>query len=195
LFVGIDVGAKRLDLAAVDAGGRVVDIAVFAASDIGPAIAWCRGAEAVAIDAPAALSTAPHAGDVTLAPKFRAARCAEIDLGRRHRLWVPWVAPLSGAPVAPWMAVGLALFAALPAAIEVYPYAAFRRLAGTRLPSKLTPAGRAARAGLLGLDASRISHHALDAVVAARVARDHACRRAEAATCGHDGSSIWLPAA
>ena len=194
MFVGIDVGARRLDAAAVDPSGAVLDIAVFDARDIGAATAWCAGADVVAIDAPQTLSAAPHADDIALAPKFRAARCAEIDLGRRHRLWVPWTTPTEDAPLPGWMAAGMSLFSALPAAIEVFPYAAFRVLAGSTLPPKHTPAGRAARAHLLGLPLDRYSHHALDAAMAARTARDHFLGSAIAATCGHDGSAIWLPA-
>ena len=194
MFVGIDVGARRLDAAAVNLDGGVINLAVFDASEPWAAAAWCRGADMVAIDAPQALSAAPHAHDVSLAPKFRSARCAEIDLGRRHRLWVPWPTPIPDAPVPGWMAAGFALFGALPAAIEVFPYAAFRVLARSRLARKQTPAGRVARARLLGLALDRHSHHVLDAVVAARTARDHALGSAVAATCGHDGSAIWLPA-
>jgi predicted nuclease with RNAse H fold len=193
LFVGIDVGARRLDAAAVNLDGVVIDVAAFDASDASAAAAWCRGADVVAIDAPQRLSDAPHANDVGLAPKFRTARCAEIDLGRRHRLWVPWTTPTADAPLPGWMASGMALFAALQGAIEVFPYAAFHVLAGARLAPKQTPAGRAARARLLGLPLDRHSHHVLDALIAARTARDHALGQAVAVTCGHDGSAIWLP--
>jgi predicted nuclease with RNAse H fold len=194
VFAGIDVGARRLDAAAVDLDGVVIDVTAFDASDPSAAAAWCRRAGAVGIDAPERLSTAPHAQDMGLPPKFRSARCAEIDLGRRHGVWVPWTTPTADAPLQGWMAAGFALFAALPAAIEVFPYAAFRVLAGSRLAPKQTHAGRAARARLLGLPLDRHSHHVLDAIVAARTARDHALGSAVPATCGHDGSAIWLPA-
>jgi hypothetical protein len=200
-FVGIDVGAHELHCAALDGAGRVLGHDVVPAGDAAVLERVTAGAAAVAIDAPEAPSTAPHAGDDELAPKFREARCAEIELGRRHRCWVSWATPRS-APFPGWMEAGFAAFAALrrpggPEPLEVYPFAAFRELAGGRRPArKQTQAGREERAGLLRqagvADAGLASlpHHALDALVAALVARD----RARPVTCGHDDSCIWLPA-
>jgi predicted nuclease with RNAse H fold len=200
-FVGIDVGARELHCAALSSAGRVVGQAVLSASDPEALIRFAAGSAAIAIDAPEAPSTAPHAADEGLAPKFRRARCAEIQLGRGHGCWVSWATPTS-APFAAWMEVGFTTFAALrrhgaPELLEVYPFAAFRELAGrARLPRKQTRAGREERARLLRAagvahaDLAALTHHALDALVAAVVARDHA----RPVTCGHDGSRIWLPA-
>ncbi|MBD0280852.1 MAG: DUF429 domain-containing protein [Thermoleophilaceae bacterium] len=202
--VGIDVGARTLHCARLDAGGAVLNRAVLRAEDLDALTRWCAGAAAVAIDAPEAASTAPHSNDAGLAPKFRNARCAEIDLGRRHRSWVSWVAP-SGPPFPAWMETGFRAFAALRARgrsqlLEVYPHACFRELAGgRRLARKQTAAGRHARTELLagagvrldGLGA--LSHDDLDALVAALTALDAVRGGARRVTCGHDGSAIWLP--
>ena len=103
------------------------------------------GATAIAIDAPAALSTAPHAEDPTISGKFRSTRCCEIALGREHRLWVPWVTPVAGATVDDWMQLGFRLYRELTtkghAPIEVYPHAGFRLLSSASLPKKTTMAG------------------------------------------------------
>lgn len=201
--VGIDVGASRLHLVALDARGRVLDGEVVAADDVAAAVTWVArfDPQRVAVDAPAALSTLPHAGDRSLAPKFRAARCGEIALGREGGVWVPWVSPPVGAPdVAGWIAVGLAVFAALAdagvAAVETYPHAVFRSLAGgARVPAKSSPAGLRRRVELLraaGVDEPTLplwGHDGLDACAAALVA---ASSDPQVVTCGHDGSSIWL---
>jgi predicted nuclease with RNAse H fold len=203
-FVGIDVGARLLHCAALNADGRILDSAVLAADDRALLRAWCADATVVAVDAPEGPSTAPHAGDAGLSPKFRAARCAEIELGRRHGCWVPWVAPRA-APFPSWMQSGFAVYEAVggeggPQLIEVYPYAGFTVLAGERLPRKQSAAGRQARAELLaraGVKEERHtprSHDTLDALMAALVARDCGAGRARAVSCGHDGSAIWLPA-
>jgi predicted nuclease with RNAse H fold len=199
--VGIDVGARELHCARLDLRGAVRARAVLPADDPDALTRWSEGAAAVAIDAPEAPSTAPHSGDRALAPKFRRARCAEIDLGRRHRSWVSWIAP--GEPPFPaWMETGFRAFAALRGSqlLEVYPHACFRELAGgRRLPRKQSLAGRRERAELLagaevdldGLEA--LSHDDLDALVAALTALDAVRGRARPVTCGHDGSAIWLP--
>jgi predicted nuclease with RNAse H fold len=100
------------------------------------------------------------------------------------------------------MVRGLELFSALTDAgvetIEVFPYAGFRALVGTRLPKKTTAAGIAARVRLLrdrGVDEPHLetwSHDGLDALLAALIALGP--RRAV----GHEGpgcdeSKIWLP--
>ena len=180
--------------------------AVLDADDVDAAVAWVRstGAARVAVDAPSALSTSPHADDVALGRKFRAARCGEVALGREAGVWVPWVSPPVGAPdVARWIAVGLAHCDALAVAgidaVETFPHAAFRRLAGgQRVPAKSSAEGLAARAALLagaGVGEPSLplwSHDGLDACVAALVASSPA---SEEITCGHDGSAIWLPPA
>jgi predicted nuclease with RNAse H fold len=203
-YVGIDVGADRLHCVAVDARLQVADTAIFASAEMGELVEWVPVAATVAIDAPAELSTAFHADDEKLSPKFRRARCAEIALGRDVGCWVPWVTPTT-APQDGWMATGFALYAALRAddfePIEVFPYAAYRELVRpNRLPRKQTVAGVQARVSALrklGIDEPNLplwSHDDLDALVGAVVARDHARKTARAATCGHDGSAIWLPA-
>ena len=204
-FVGIDVGARTLHCASIDEQAVSVDRAALPAEDTEALAHWCADADAVAIDAPEAPSTAPHAEETGLSPKFRRARCAEIELGRRHGSWVSWVAPL-GAPFPPWVETGFRAFATLRAAgtadlLEVYPYACFRALAGGRRPPrKQTLAGRSERVRLLaaaGVAVDRsvpLSHDFLDAAVAALTALDRAQGGARRVTCGHDASAIWLPA-
>ena len=201
--VGIDVGARRLDAVALDGDGRVVDTAVLAPADVAGLVAWATGARAVAVDAPDAWSTAPHADDDGLAPKFRSARCAEIGLGRFEGIWVPWTTPVEPAP-GTWIDVGVRLFATLRDAghepLVVFPHGTFRFLGGGRRPpKKQTVEGARARAGLLraaGVSSPAMaswSHDALDAASAALVALHHTRGTARAVSCGHDGSAIWLP--
>jgi predicted nuclease with RNAse H fold len=203
-FIGIDVGARTLHCAAIDGQGASLDRAALPAADDDALARWCAGAAAVAIDAPEAPSTAPHGDDPGLAPKFRRARCAEIELGRRHGSWVSWVAPREP-PFPSWMEAGFRAFATLRAAadhelLEVYPHACFRELAaGRRLARKQTGAGRSERAELLAaagvpIDGfEELSHDYLDALVAALTALDRSRGRARRVTCGHDESAIWLP--
>ncbi|HVF32968.1 MAG TPA: DUF429 domain-containing protein [Acidimicrobiales bacterium] len=203
--VGVDVGASLLHLVALR-DGRVVGADVLPAANAPAIVDWVRAIGddvRVAIDAPAGLSDGGHVGDVTLAPKFRAARCGEIALGREGGVWVPWVSPPREAAEVPgWISVGLAIFEALRAsgfeAVETYPHAVFRALAGgQRVPAKSTPAGIARRAELLrasGIEEPALplwGHDGLDACAAALVAASPSPR---VFTCGHDGSSIWLPA-
>jgi predicted nuclease with RNAse H fold len=176
--------------------------------EAGQLVALAKDATAVAIDAPAALSTAPHAADLSLSPKFRRARCCEIALGRRHGLWVPWVTPEPGRPVPVWMTVGFELYRQLQASgtdpIEVYPYAGFKRLAGgSALPKKATPAGVRRRVELLqaqgvGAEWLRLwSHDAIDAVLAALLALGSRDGWVLPVGCDgggeDDGSAIWVP--
>jgi predicted nuclease with RNAse H fold len=198
--VGIDVGARRFHGVAIDSRGRVTDC--WAAADIDDAVARTAGAAQIAVDAPGNPSTTCHL-DTRLPPKFRTARCGEIALALDFKVWVPWVTPLVGEPHPGWMARGFALFTALraigAAPMEVFPYAVFHRLSGSRPPRKTTPAGRSARASLLMANgvagaSETWSHDELDAGAAALVAHHRAQGLAVAATCGHDGSAIWLPA-
>lgn len=179
---------------------RRLRASVFAADELKRLVRFVGSAKVVAIDAPEQVSTLPHAHCTDLSPKFRRARCAEIALGREHRIWVPWVSPPSR-PADPWIEMGFTLFAALSGrSVEVYPHAAFRMMAGGRLPRKTTPSGRAARVELLraarvdSLELDTWSHDLLDASVAAVTARDVADGSARRVTCGHDDSAIWLPA-
>jgi predicted nuclease with RNAse H fold len=165
--------------------------------------AWAADAEAVCVDAPASVSNGPHASDETLSEKFRQARCAEIALGREFGYWVPWPTPLNEMK-AGWMVTGLVVYFALRAqgvpALEYYPYAGFRELAGSRLlPKKQTAAGIRVRvellerAGVKAPDLAMWSHDSLDACLGAVVARQWAQGTAQRAGCGHDESAIWLP--
>jgi len=159
--------------------------------------------EGVAVDSPGAWSSAPHAGDETIPRKFRLGRCSEIALGRDYGIWVPWSTPPEPAP-GTWMATGISLFAALRDGghdpVEAYPYGGFRLLAGERPPKKTTAEGRAVRAQLLRaagveVDGLERSHDFLDATLVALVAHQRSLGTARVATCGHDQSGIWLPAA
>jgi hypothetical protein len=181
----------------------VAQAAVVAADRTAELVRIARRAKGIAVDSPSAWSTAPHAGDDTVAPKFRQGRCSEIALGREYGIWVPWSTPPEPAP-GTWMAAGIDLFAALRAEghdpVEAYPYGGFRLLAGRRLPKKTTAEGRVARAQLLrtagvGVEGLERSHDFLDAALVALVARQRSLGSARVATCGHDQSGIWLPAA
>jgi predicted nuclease with RNAse H fold len=204
VFVGIDVGAERLHCVALDRALRLTEATVFAASELDRLAEWASSASVAAVDAPAELSAAPHERDPGLSPKFARARCAEIALGRQHGLWVPFVTPCAGEPVAAWMQTGLAVHESLrqtsAEVIEVFPYAGYRRLVA---PEKLArKAGLdGARQRVAALDSAGVreprlsmwSHDGLDALLAALVAQRRAEGTALEVTCGHDGSSIWLP--
>jgi predicted nuclease with RNAse H fold len=208
--VGIDLGAKALHVVVLDRSDRQCSIVcsdVISPSEHGRLTNLCEGAARVAIDAPSEPSTAPHAGDHSLSPKFRVARCGEIALGQEHSSWVPWVTPES-VPASPvWMQVGFRTWQQLREAghtpIEVYPAGAFRALAGIRLPKKTTAAGRRARLDVLDRhlelppDAEMWSHDAIDATVAALVAA-WSVADGPVVAAGHDrpgcdGSAIWIP--
>ena len=203
MYVGIDLGAERVHCVRIAADARVEATAVFGAAELGELGRWIEGARAIAIDAPAQVSTAPHRDDPGVSTKFRTRRCAEIALGQLHRSWVPWVTPTER-PTEGWIATGFAVYEALRDApyevLEVYPHAGFRALAqGSSLPPKQTAAGLRARIALLasaGVSAEHLpmwSHDGLDALLAALVALQSASGRALRVTCGHDDSAIWLP--
>ena len=199
----MDVGAARLHLVALR-DGRVAAADVLA-PDAEAVVSWLHSLGGpvgrVAIDAPSGLSTGAHLDDARLAPKFRAARCGEVALGRERGVWVPWVSPPVGAADGPaWIGVGLAVFTSLAAAgfdaVETFPHAVFRTLAGGRVPAKSSAEGLARRvellraAGVVEPTLPLWGHDGLDAAAAALVASDPA---ADAVTCGHDGSAIWVP--
>jgi len=202
-FVGIDLGASTIHCVVLDESRHVIDGRLLLPNESAELKSVTASATAVAIDAPAALSTAPHADDTSLSPKFRVARCCEIALGREHRVWVPWVTPMAGGTVAGWMRVGFRLYAELAAnghtPIEVYPHAGFRILAGRALPKKSTFAGVRERIALLraqGVVAEWMqlwSHDALDAALAALLALRAHDGTATPVGCSHDGSAIWVP--
>lgn len=199
--LGIDVATGHVHCVEITSSGTVARSEVITTDHLTDLVAWASEIGVVAIDAPARPSNAPHGDDLSITPKFRVARCAEIALGRERRIWVPWVTPMAP-PFPTWMETGFELQRVLVGAadlLEVFPQAIFRVLAGRVVPSKSTPSGLASRVGLLrdaGIrDAGLVmwGHDGLDAAAAALVALHHAQRRAEAVTCGHDGSAIWLP--
>jgi len=208
--VGIDLGARALHLVVVEGpahGLAVVDTAVVLPDEVATLTEVCAGAAAIAIDAPSDPSIATHAGDESLSPKFRVARCGEIALGQQHRCWVPWVTPRADADTPGWMQVGYRAWSGLRDAghgpIEVYPSGAFTALAGARLPKKSTPAGLRARIDLLGrfaefpTSAADWGHDTIDATVAALIAAWRATDGPVVAArhdhVGEDGSAIWIP--
>jgi len=201
--VGMDVGARRLHAVALDDDGRVTDALTFGATDVRAVVAWAEGVTAIGIDAPDRWSTAPHADDASLSPKFRTARCGEIALGTNHGIWVSWTTPVTPVP-GTWISAGIDLFSALRAGghdpLEVYPHGAFTVLNdGVRPAPKRTAEGREARirllqaAGVKAAWADMGGHDLVDATAAALVALHRAQGRATPATCGHDSSAIWLP--
>ncbi len=205
LYVGIDLGQRRIHLVALDDRLRLAAASVVDALELESVKGLLERADVVAIDAPQKLSTAPHAADATLSPKFCSARCAEIALGREHRIWVPWVTPTIEHPLPPWMQVGFDVFELAKSCgvrtIEVFPYAGFRILGGGRIASKQTAEGLRLRAELLragGLKVEALemwSHDSLDAALAALIAYEAGHGSAIRVGCGHDDSAIWLPGA
>lgn len=203
MFVGIDLGQRRVHVVTLDDELGLVAAAVEDAADSAALRRQIERADVVAVDAPEALSTAPHAGESSLSPKFRAARCAGISLGRDHGIWVPWATPVAGAALPPWMDVGLRVFELAATcgvrAIEVFPHAGFRALAEGGVPSKQSAAGLRRRAQLLRDAGVRVpgldmwAHDSLDAALAALVAHQAQRDRARRVGCGHDASGIWLP--
>lgn len=200
--LGIDVAGDELHCVELAPHGAVTRNEVVPAGDLERIVSWASTVGCVAIDAPAAPSTEPHRDDPELSPKFARARCCEIALGRERGIWVPWVPP-STPPFAAWIAVGFELHAALAGvavALETFPHAVFRTLAGSRIPPKTKRAGIDARVAILhavGVREASLSmwdHDGLDAAAAAVVALQHAAGAAEPVACGHDGSAIWLPA-
>jgi predicted nuclease with RNAse H fold len=204
VVIGIDVAADRLNCIALEMSGAFAGGRVFAANELAALSDWAAGADVIAIDAPAHLSTAPHSADDSLSPKFQRARCAEIALGRDHRVWVPWTSP-TGPPIPGWIATGLKVYEALartgPAElIEVFPYAGFRVLTRpARLPKKTSVAGIRQRTDALrvaGVRADALdlwSHDSVDAALGAIIALQRQKDAAVPVTCGHDDSLIWLP--
>lgn len=202
-FFGIDLGTKRVHVVSVDDQLNLGAVFVFDASQLDDLKGFLEGASVIAIDAPATLSTAPHLDDLTLPPKFRTARCAEIALAREHGIWVPWVTPTREQPLPGWMAKGFEVFElakkVCPDVIEVYPHAGFRALAAGTLPSKQTAEGLRMRSMLLqsaGMEIHGLelwSHDSLDAAVAALTAHRKSQGTASAVGCGHDDSEIWIP--
>jgi predicted nuclease with RNAse H fold len=205
LYGGIDLGAESVYCVTIDEHGDLVSAKAGPADDLAWLADWASDISIACVDAPSALSSAPHSDDDGLPRKFRRARCAEIALGREVGCWVPFATPQAGESIASWMETGLKVHARLAElgvrVEETYPHACFRELAlHARLPKKTTTAGRERRAALLRQASRGVmglemwTHDGLDAFVAALTARDCGVGTGRAIGCGHDGSLIWLPA-
>jgi predicted nuclease with RNAse H fold len=202
--LGVDVGADRVHAVGLDTAGFVGLAEVLDPADrsgFTRLLSAIDRSAPVAVDGPPAPSAAPFRDDATVSSKFRLARGCEVELGRRHGIWVSFATgpdALTG-----WMAVAAQLHGDAAAAghetLEVYPYAVFHVLNGSRPPRKTTAAGIAARVALLtaaGIRAPAIamwSHDAVDAAGAALVALHRQRGTAQAVTCAADATSIWLP--
>ena len=210
--VGIDLGASTIHVVVLEAakGERpaVADARTFEAMDLEGVVAIAAGAHDIAIDAPAALSTAPHRGEESISRKFRTARCGEIALGQQAGIWVPWVTPFDATKVAAWMQVGFDVWGALRGAghdpIEVYPAGVFRVLAG-HVPPRKTTRRRPPRAHRAAGGRRRPPARHRDVVPRRdRRARGRAHRapegdreprvRSDTTAPSCDGSAVWLPA-
>lgn len=112
MYIGIDLGQRRIHLMGLDDQLRLAQATVRDVAELESLTDALGRADVVAIDAPEALSTPPHAGEETLPPKFRSARSAEIALGREHAIWVPWVTPTIDLP--PWMQVEMSAVRSVP---------------------------------------------------------------------------------
>jgi hypothetical protein len=202
-FVGIDPGASAIHCVVMDEARRIVEGRVLPADSPTQLPDIVAGATAIAIDVPAALSTAPHADDPAVSRKFSTARCCEIALGRQYRLWVPWVTPGSRCGRTRLDAGGVP---GVRGTCRQRPHpdrglspAGFQLLASSRLPKKTTLGGiqeRVARLEAQGITAPWMglwSHDALDATLAALLALRATENTAVAVGCGHDNSAIWIP--
>lgn len=209
LVAGVDVGSARLHVVVLDDSAQLVATRMWATSEIAAAAESLASCDVVAIDSPDRWSAGllpEHAG---LSPKFVGARCAEFELARKHRIWVPWVTPPEPTPEViasgrfEWMRRGIELFAELDGraeTIEVYPFAIYRWLARPdAIPRKNTIEGVKRRIelmrerGITERDLEMWSHDGLDALAAAVVALDRYRGTAVEVTCGHDGSAMWQP--
>ena len=207
VVAGVDIGGRAAHVVVLD-GRKVKSAALWPTQDLAQLADVLAGCDVVAIDSPDRWSPGAIPEHAGLSPKFVAARCAEFELARKYRYWVPWVTPRP--PQAPdehrryaWIERGIELFdrlAGRTATIEVYPNSIFRRLGGlTPLPSKSTMPGLGRRVELLrsaGIREEHLdmwSHDSLDASAAAVVAHCWTESLAEEVSCGHDGSAMWLP--
>ena len=207
--VGLDVGAARVHGVRLGhRSGRLVVEDCYAGPVSAHLLRFCAGTRdgrspgRVAVDAPGGPSCGAHAGDLSVAPKFRSGRCSEIPSPGVPP--VSWVTPSDGAEAAGWMVTGFEVWRLLRSAgadvVETFPAAVFHRLNGGRWPPrKSTADGRRARVELLrgylelppGADGW--PHDLLDAAAAALVA---AVGEPVPHRCEHpDGSRLWLPPA
>ncbi len=203
--VGVDVGADRVHMVALNSALRVVTTTAMDPNRLELFESILRSCErpiSVAIDGPDGPSLAPFHNDPTVSRKFRIARGCEVELGRQRKIWVSFATgpePLTG-----WALTAADLFALTRSfghyALETYPYAVFHTLAGHRLPKKTTGAGITARVSTLqnaGVHADSLpmwSHDGLDAAAAALVAAHHFQGSAVGIHCSLDQTTIWLPA-
>ena len=206
---GVDISGSAAHVVILD-GGQLAKAGVWPTDDLSHLAEELARCGVVAIDSPDRWSPGAIPEHEALSPKFLAARCAEFELARKYRYWVPWATPLpptsdSERAKYAWMARGMELFQLLEGrtvTIEVYPHAIFRRLAKQApLPPKSRQAGGRMRVALLqeaGITAPHLemwSHDGLDAAAAALVALARGRDEAERISCNHAGSAIWLPAA
>jgi Protein of unknown function (DUF429) len=145
--VGIDVGADRLHIVGLEAGGALALSEVADPSDLSGLGTLFRSLPkcSVAIDGPPSSSAAPFAKDPTVSNKFRNARGCEVMLGREFGIWVSFATgpePLTG-----WMRVAAEVHSLAQSAghhaLETYPHAVYRLLLGSQsgLPVGKGPTG------------------------------------------------------
>jgi hypothetical protein len=165
VVIGIDVAAARRNCVALDEHGSFAGGRIYAATELNADVEWAAGANVIAIDAPAKLSTAPHGSDDELSPKFRTARCAEIAS-------VANIASGSRGQVrsAPRCGMDRIWPGGLFSACDERAHRSDRGLPVRRLPRP-------------------------DRSLAAIIALQRQNRSALRVTCGHDDSAIWLPRA
>jgi len=207
-YVGLDVGGREIHGVALGADNYVVGHLAVKPNAADRLLERAAGAAAIAIDSPDRLSSAPQGADPNpdIPPKFCKAGCAETGLLKLYRLQVPWPTP-TGEPVDAWMRVGIRLFDALRHAghdpAEVFPDAAVGRLVGQLRPppkegTRVGSEEKARLSGEVGVKTAGIelsSTHGIDALVSAVLARMALTGTAIPASCGHDGSPIWIPKA
>lgn len=138
LVAGVDLGGARMHVVVLDDATQVVATRMWATSEIAAAAKSLASCDVIAIDSPDRWSTGLLPAHADLSLKFVGARCAEFELARKHRIWVPWVTPpeptleIIASGRFEWMRRGMELFDALAGrgqAIEVYPHAIYRWLA------------------------------------------------------------------
>jgi hypothetical protein len=112
---GIDISATTAHVVVMDAAAQILEAGLWATADLGRLADDLAGCDVVAIDSPDRWSAGPIPEHANLSPKFIAARCAEWELARKYRYWVPWVTPV--APQTPdeharyaWIERGIELF-------------------------------------------------------------------------------------
>lgn len=69
MVIGIDVAADWFHCVALETNGSFIGGRVYAPDDLPVLMEWAAGADVIAIDAPAQLSTARHSADESLKPR------------------------------------------------------------------------------------------------------------------------------